>query len=67
MNIEVQGSLEVESSTILGLVGSNQFLCFLMSYAILLKIVPCPFLSCDRLAIGVQRGKGADSLVELSS
>ena len=47
MYIEAQGLVKVDSSAILGLFGSNQFMSCL-EYVILLKIVPCSLPSCFR-------------------
>ena len=43
---EAQGLLEVKSSTILGLISSNQFMSYLQQQCYFLKVVPCPFPSC---------------------
>ena len=43
---KAQGLLEGESSAILGLVGSSQFMSILKDYVILLKVVPRPLPSC---------------------
>ena len=39
--------LEVESSAILGLIGSNQYMVNLNCYVILLGVVTCPLPSCQ--------------------
>ena len=61
--------LEVKSSAILDLIGSNQFLSYPMA-VILLKVVPCPLPSCFippseillPYSYGRQRGEGPSSV-----
>lgn len=45
MHNDTQGQLEIKSSAILDLVGSNQFLSY-YGYVMLLTVVPCPLPSC---------------------